>query len=541
MQQQSRETAVSVISHSAEQWPDSTAVETDGTTVTYADLVTRIADTRSALALLGVQKGDHVATLMGPGPAWVTVFYATMSLGAVVVPLNLTWSGPEVAQALRLTDAKFVITESHFRGQDLIKTLETALPGLVGSSSPLALTELPTLQAVAVLRSEGFGGELPVHAPELVPGTDPVAPYALDPEDIALLLLTSGSTSFPKPAMVSHRALVSGWTTYAEALEISSASVYLNYAPNYHVGGIAVMGMAMLRGARTLMMRWFEPEEAMRLIDAESVTHVWGFDTHFSMMRDAPSYGKFNLTSAKHTISASNVGAEGVKAFLGMGFTHHGSVYGSTEYMGLQSFFPPADMADVDRMMRSNGRATSGELRIVDVDTHEVLDPLVSGEICVRGPALFSGYYNLPEETAKCMDAEGFFHSGDRGYLDEDGYLFFQGRYKEMIKSGGENVSMAEVEQFLLSHVAGIRHVAVCGVPDSRWGEAVTAAVVPEDGTTAVTETLIKSACKGNLASYKIPKSVVFLSEDEWLATPTGKMDRQGLRNTTLSKLGITN
>jgi fatty-acyl-CoA synthase len=188
-------------------------------------------------------------------------------------------------------------------------------------------------------------------------------------------------------------------------------------------------------------------------------------------------------------------------------------------------------------MLKSNGRATSGELRITDPTTGAVLGPNEPGEICVKGPSLFSGYYKRPDETAKCMDLDGFFHSGDRGYLDEKGYLYYQGRFKEMIKSGGENVSINEVEEFLTSQVPGIRRVAVCATPHPKWGEAVTAVVVPDPG---VTEESIREACRGELAPYKIPKRIIFVAEDDWSVTPTGKINRQVMRTTALSALGIS-
>ena len=270
------------------------------------------------------------------------------------------------------------------------------------------------------------------------------------------------------------------------------------------------------------------------MIDEQKATHFWGFDTHFAMLRDSPGYGRWNISSVKHTLAASNPGA--AKAILDMGFEHHGCVYGSTEYMGQQSFFPRRDQRDRQRMLTSHGRATSGELIIIDPTTGARLGPNQRGEICVRGPSLFSGYYKRPDETEKCMDSEGFFHSGDCGYLDEEGYLYYQGRFKEMIKSGGENVSILEVEQFLAAEAPGVRRVAVCATPHPKWGEAVTAVIVAETGTT---EEGVINACRGSLAPYKIPKRVVFIPEDQWCVTPTGKVDRRAMRNSALKALGI--
>ncbi len=533
------QTASSVIEYSTTTWADRACFSFDGVISTYGDLAVGVARTRASLAAFGVGRGDHVATFMGLSPRWAEVFFAALSLGAVIVPLNLTWTPREAAQGMYLTDSKFLVVEGSYRGQSLWSVIERALPGLTESRpGNLHASEAPTLKSIIALRSENLSGNVPDYAFDLDHDADPAhaGPEAIviEPEDWALMLLTSGTTSFPKSAILSHRALVCGWATFADGAEVTDHSIFVNCAPNYHVAGIITMGITLMRGALDIMMRWFDPDRALELIGSEKATHFWGFDTHFAMMRDAPSYGRWSLGSVKHTIAASNSAAS--RSIVEMGFEHHGGVYGSTEYMGQQSFFPRRDLRDSNRMLKSNGRATSGQLRIVDIDTGVMLGPNQTGEICVRGPSLFSGYYKRDDETAKCMDSDGFFHSGDRGYLDEQGYLYYLGRYKEMIKSGGENVSILEVELFVAGEVPGVRRVAVCGTPHPKWGEAVTAVVVPARGTT---EEDILAACRGALAPYKIPKRIVFVEESQWSVTPTGKVDRKAMRQIALAALGL--
>lgn len=534
------QTTCTMTAYSVSTWPDRTAFLVDDKVTTFLQVGDGIARARAGLAALGVKKGDHVATLMGLSPRWADVFFGALSLGAIVVPLNLTWTPREATQGMMLTDSAILIAEARYRGQDLWQLLEDAVPEAAGAEpGQISSSGVPSLRSVIALRSEGSEGPVPSYAYDLDEAQQSAAPVdaaAIDPEDPALMLLTSGSTSFPKSAILSHRALLSGWATYADGMEIEADSVFVNCAPNYHVAGILTLGMTLMRGATDVMMRWFDPERALSLLQDLKASHFWGFDTHFAMMRDVPGSDMYDVSSVRHTLAASNAGAS--RFIVEMGFGHHGCVYGSTEFMGQQSYFPRRDIADTERMLKSNGRATCGELRITDIETGALLGPNEPGEICVRGPSLFSGYYKREDETAKCMDADGFFHSGDRGYIDERGYLYYQGRFKEMIKSGGENVSINEVEEFLASSVPGIRRVAVCATPHPKWGEAVTAVVVAADP--GLTEEGIKDACRGNLAPYKIPKKVIFVDEQAWTVTPTGKINRQVMRSTALTALGIS-
>jgi fatty-acyl-CoA synthase len=221
-------------------------------------------------------------------------------------------------------------------------------------------------------------------------------------------------------------------------------------------------------------------------------------------------------------------------AIYGMGFGHVGSLYATSETAGCTAFFPYRDRFDVERMKQSNGRVTSGEIRIVSQETGEPVPTGEPGEICMKGPSVFQGYYNMPEETARCFDADGFFHSGDLGWFDADGYLYFRGRYKEIIKTGGENVSMSEVEMWLTSEIPGVIRAVICGTPDEKWGESITA-LIEADPAFDLTEQKVRDACRGRIAGYKIPKRVYFVGHETWKITPTGKLDRRTAQETALA------
>ena len=532
-----------MLAYSASNWPHNIAVRSVDEAITFAELERRVHDVALALHRLGVRRGDHVAYMMSVSTRWVEVFFATLSLGAKLVPLNLTWVGKEIPQGLKLTDAKFLLIGAEHRGEDLVARFADALPGLSGSEpGRCAFADMP-LTTVMVTGDAASVPPFAFHFERVVDEArggqwPPQGHTAPSPDDDALLLLTSGTTSFPKPVIHTHQSMLCGICNYADGLEARESDTFLHTTPNYHVGGIISMCIPIMRGGTSRLMHWFDPEEAMRLIESDPVTLFWGFDTHFAMMRNHPSYGKYRLSSIQRTMSGSNPAT--FDAIHGMGFAHVGSLYGTSESMGGSTFFPYRDRFDLERMKQSNGRPTSGQVRIVSQETGREVAVGEPGEICVNGPSLFRGYYNMPEETARCIDADGFFHTGDYGWVDADGYLYYRGRYKEIVKTGGENVSMLEVEMFLTAEIPGVRRAVICGTPDEKWGEAITA-LIEADPAAGLTEESVREACRGRLAGYKIPKRVFFVASDTWQITPTGKLNRHAVRDTALALIQATN
>ena len=528
-----------MLEYSAKTWPDNIAVRSGDTAISFTALQDRVRRLALALHRQGVRPGDHVAYMMSVSPRWVEVFFAVLTLGAKVVPLNLTWVGDEIEQGLKLTDAKTLIIGAPHRGESLVDKFVEALPALERSEPGRIAIPGLRLQTIIV---EGEDTPVPgcaLHLERLLEAEDPkkwpfdgyVGP---SPDDHALLLLTSGTTSFPKPAIHTHQSMLCGICNYADGLEAGPTDTFLLTTPNYHVGGIISMTIPILRGGTTRLMHWFDPEEAMRLIQNDPVTLFWGFDTHFAMMRNHPNYRQYDLSSISRTMSGSNPAS--FDAIYNMGFKHVGSLYGTSESMGGSTFFPYRDRFDLDRMKESNGRPTSNEVRIVSQDTGREVPIGEPGEICVKGPNVFQGYYNMPKETAECIDADGFFHTGDYGWVDADGYLYYRGRYKEIIKTGGENVSMLEVEMFLSTEIPGVKKAVVCGTPDEKWGEAVTALLEMNPGA-ETSEDRVREICRGKLAGYKIPKRVLFVDKSVWKITPTGKLDRRQAQATALTLL----
>jgi len=516
------QTLPGILRYSAQHWPDKVAISFANESITYRAFEQRVQSVGRALQAAGVQRGDHVACLMSSSPRWLEIFFAVIGLGARLVPLNLTWTEGEIIQGLNLTDCHILLVGPDYKGEPL-------LPRISGLFEDEVAPPVPTLRKILLAEGLSVGSQaveaLDSYIEAATCKTDVPSLLPARADDVAMMILTSGSTSFPKPAMHTHESVLCGAAHFADGLEAREDDVFLHCMPNYHVGSIATACLALMRGARLELMSVFEPGAALHLIDTKQATLFWGFDVHFLMMRDHPEYEPSRLSSLRSTMVAANPATyEKVRA---MGIGHIGSLYGSTEYMGSQAYFPYRDRFDADRMKLSNGRPTSGEIRIA-TDGGEWAQPGELGEICVRGPALFQSYYRQPDATAECMDDEGFFHSGDLGFLDEDGYLYYRGRLKEMIKSGGENVSALEVETFLLSEIKGVKRAMICATPHDKWGEAVTA-LLDIDDAVSYSEQDIREYCRGKLAGSKIPKRVLVIPSREGPITPTGKVDRKVL------------
>ena len=530
------------LEYAAKNWPENIAIRSGDEAITFTALQNRVQHTSLALHNLGVQRGDHVAYMMSVCTQWVEIFFATLALGAKLVPLNITWVGDEIRQGLQLTDAKYLLIGAEHRGENLVNKFTDALPELSQFTAGQCQIEGLALETVITTGEIDSAPPFAIQLKQLLEQTENATwpPQQYVPptaNDCALLLLTSGTTAFPKPVMHTHETMLCGIYGYADGVEATDADTFLHTTPNYHVGGIITMCIPILRGGTARLMNWFDPELAMQLIESDPVTLFWGFDTHYAMMRNHPSYGQYDLSSITRTLSGSNPAT--FDAIHGMGFKHVGSLYGMSESMGCSSFFPYRDRFDFERMKQSNGRTNTGEIRIISQETGKQVPIGEPGEICVKGPSLFKGYYNMPEQTQVCFDEDGFFHSGDYGWVDADDYLYYRGRYKEIIKTGGENVSMLEVEMFLMSAIPGVQKAVICGTPDEKWGEAI-AALIEVDPTFDLTEEQVREACRGRLAGYKIPKRVFFVNNKIWKITPTGKLDRTSARNTALALIEAT-
>ncbi|HEX9821777.1 MAG TPA: class I adenylate-forming enzyme family protein, partial [Methylomirabilota bacterium] len=355
---------------------------------------------------------------------------------------------------------------------------------------------------------------------------------AVDPEDLAFLMYTSGTTGFPKGVMHSHR-MVRNVTDRAFRLAITEQDVIMMYLPLFHLFAFSEgMLTSMVTGARQVLTETFDPAESLELIARERATMLHGFDLHYKELCDAHERQPRDVSSVRTGIlpagmSSSTPIARRARKLFGPLI----SGYGMSEF-GVGVSIGALDSTEEQSCEASGYPAPGYEIRVVDPATGRDQPAGTPGEILVRGYTLMRGYYDKPEATAAAIDAEGWMHTGDMGVLRPDGHLRFMGRYKDMLKIGGENVDPMEVEAYLMSHPA-IDLVAVVGYPDARLSEVAVAFVRGEAGH-ALTEADVLAHCRGRIAGFKIPRHVFFV--DDFPMTSSGKIQKVKLREDALRR-----
>jgi acyl-CoA synthetase (AMP-forming)/AMP-acid ligase II len=343
---------------------------------------------------------------------------------------------------------------------------------------------------------------------------------------VVIQLYTSGTTGRPKGVQITHANLLTALAAAKEWWPAKQSDVGLQCLPQYHLAGVIVGYVGLAAGCRSVVVREVNPGEILQLIPSEQVTMALFVPAVLRLLLQAPGCRQTDFSSLRHIVyCASPIPLDLLREALATFRCDFGQFYGMTETHPV-TYLPPEDHdPSGNPRMRSCGRLLSvAETKVVD-ELGRWLPPGQVGEIICRSQQIMKGYWNLPDETAKTIRG-GWLHTGDAGYFDADGYLYIYDRIKDMIVSGGENVYPAEVESALFGHPA-VADVAVIGVPDARWGEAVKAIIVRTPGTDVTTEELILFA-RERIAGYKLPKSIDFL--DALPRTPTGKILKRELR-----------
>jgi len=534
----------SMLKEASEVWPENSAIRYDGQEVSYKELFTRACRLAKGLSKIGVKKGDHVGTNMDTLPEWLWIKYALHILGAVIVPINTVFARDEFKFVLNQADISTLITVDEFRNRNFVTLLEEVAPEIKSAKPGIDIQSgsLPSLRrfiSVSPAHQRYDNGhdfeELMRLGEDFALGEIDTFLQQVRPDNICNILYTTGSTAFPKGAMHTHNSLLRIAANFiVEPFKLTDKDRLLAYFPFHHIAGCVYYVLAALLCGCSIIVTEFIPDIVLPLIEKEKATLLGGFETNFNRLIEHPSFKKCDTSSIKKVLLAA--GPEWYdkisESFSGVEIkVHH---YGFTEGTGV---VVPAEEQDYAIRKNSNGKPLPAvEVKIVNPDTGEKLSPDVPGEICVKGPQMFKGYYNMPQETEKSVDSEGFFHSGDYGWMDRQGNIYYRGRYKMMIKTGGENVSEKEVENFL-EGIPTVKAVQVVGVPDERWMEAVTAIIETKPGTSLTQEDVI-NYCKGKIAGYKIPKYVLFVNETDWPLKSTGKVDKRTLKEWAVNKIG---
>ncbi len=503
-------TPVRFLRYARQQFPHKTAVVCRQQRFTYAQFAERAGHLAGALVAAGAQPSDRVAFLSTNCHRLLEAYYGVLEASCVLLPLNLRLTPPELAYILNDAGARFLFMESPFLA--MLDQLRLAVP---------------SVEAVFVLDSDGQAAEnAPAHYEELLT-TSPEYECdltAVDEDSVAEIFYTSGTDSAPKGVMLTHRIvylhalsiIVAMQTSPATAGDPSSQSVQLHTIPLFHANGWGAAHSITLVGGTHVMIRHFNPSEVFRLIERERVTSMGVVPTMATAMINSALRSKYDLSSLRSMVVG---GAASSPTLVREVEKNLGCVcitgYGLTECSPVLAMSPMKAGVTWDQEERYAGQAKAGfavpgvEIRVVDESGHDVPhDGETVGEVVARGDAIMKGYWHLPDATRAVMK-DGWFHTGDAATLDENNYVLIVDRKKDIIISGGENISSLDLENTLAAHPS-VLEAAVIPIPDPRWGEVPKALVVLRPGCTATAAELLEF-CRSRLAHYKCPRLVQFL------------------------------
>jgi long-chain acyl-CoA synthetase len=488
---------------------DAPALELDGRSVTFGELDRRSNQVANALRAAGVGRGDRVAFIDKNGLEYFEVTFGLAKVGAVNVAVNWRLAPPEMAQIIEDARAAVVIVGPDFIGH--IEKVEGELPGV------------RTIVAVGGHdRWQDYEAWVAPHAAE-DPGEQ------TGPDDVAFQLYTSGTTGLPKGVMLTNDNFFGGVVGIAGQWRFTEDSVNLAMMPMFHIAGAGWSMVGLYFGCRTVVLRDVDPARILQVIPEFGITNAFMVPAVIQFLLMTPGVESTDFSTLRALVYGASpitdkVLVQGMRTF-GCEFIQ---VYGLTETTGAITQLDGVDHDPEQRpqLLRSCGKPYPWvEIRIVDGDGNDVPVGQV-GELWTRSHQNMKGYWENPEATSQAVTADGWFKTGDAGFADAEGYLYLHDRVKDMIVSGGENVYPAEVENALMQH-PDIADVAVIGVPDDKWGEAVKAVVVRAQGSDLTEQDVIAFA-RERLAGFKLPKSVDFA--DVLPRNPSGKLLKRELR-----------
>ncbi|MCK4274351.1 MAG: long-chain-fatty-acid--CoA ligase [Dehalococcoidales bacterium] len=498
--------------------PDKAAIVFEDKRYTFSQLTERVNRLANGLLELGVKKGDRVSLIQVNCNQCVETYFAVAKTGAIYLPLNFRAKEKEFTYMLNTAEANTLII-----GERYVPMIKSIQP------------ELKYLKNLISIENKHDDMLYYEDIIESSPADEVVA--EIDENDTTILLFTAGTTGFPKGVMLSHMSFSSYMLENVSPADPESDESNILTVPLYHVAGIQAM-MAAIYGGRTLVMeRQFDPEEWMTLVENEKANRAMMVPTMLKQLLDHPNFKKYDLSSLRViTYGAAPmplpVIRKALEEFPGVSFIN---AFGQTETASTITALGPEDHVltgtEEEKEKKLQRLASIGkpmadvEMKVID-DDGKTLGPNEVGEILARGPRVMSGYWKDEEKTAKTIDKDGWIHTSDIGYVDEDGYYFLSGRSSDMIIRAGENISPEEIENVIREHPK-VEDVAVIGVPDETWGEEPRAVVIPKKGE-KVTEEEIMEYCRKHLASFKRPRTVVFV--DELPRNPMGKLIKRELR-----------
>jgi fatty-acyl-CoA synthase len=535
-----------VLKAAAAEVPDRTAlvVPFQSLRFTFAELDRQVDEVARGMLACGLQPGERIGIWAPNCTEWILTLFGAARAGLVLVNINPAYRNTELAFALRLVGCRALVFAPRFKSSDYAAMLSSLIPELAAAApGRLACAAFPELRLLVQLGRESLGGtlsfdDLMISGHQLDEGALASIGKQLDADQVFNIQFTSGTTGTPKGAALTHFNIVNNGFFVGEGLRLTADDSVCIPVPLYHCFGM-VLGVlaAMTHGAASVLSgEGFEPLAVLETVARERCTALHGVPTMFIAELEHPRFGEFDLSSLRTGIMAGSPCPIAVmrRVVAEMHMPEVTICYGMTETSPVSFQSRPDD--PLERRVGTVGRVHPHvQVKIIDTDGH-VVPRGIAGEILTRGYSVMRGYWDDAERTRDAIDTGGWMHTGDLGVIDEQGYCNIVGRVKDMIIRGGENVAPREVEEFLFRHPA-VLDVAVVGVPDPKYGEAVCACVRLREGMTA-TEEEIREFCRGQIAHYKVPRYVRFV--DGFPLTISGKVQKYLMREHLRTELNLT-
>ncbi len=515
-----------------------------GMRMSYAEFAAAVGQTARALLAAGVGPGEHVGIWSPNAPPWVLLQFAAASVGAVLVNINPAYRAHELRYVLTQADVTTLFLADRFKTSDYFAMLAEVCPELAACpAGELRAAACPMLRRVVSIRAEACPGIASWDS--FLGGASRVSQAAFEARsarvragDVVNMQYTSGTTGFPKGAMLTHRNLLMNAYHVGARQGFTERDRLAIPVPFYHCFGCVMGTLACVVAGAAMVVpaESFDPLATLEAIQAERCTALYGVPTMFIAELNHPRFAEFDLSSLRTGImSGSPCPVEVMRAVIErMGMREVTICYGQTEASPVITQTDGGD--DVEHRVGTVGRPLPGvEVRVASPGAVDDLGAGAPGELIARGHGIMRGYYRKPDETAAAITADGWLRTGDLALRTADDYYRITGRIKDMIIRGGENIYPREIEEFLYTHPA-VADAQVVGLPDERFGEEVAAWVRLTPGA-ALTEDEVRDYCRRRIAHYKVPRYVVFV--EEYPTTVTGKVQKYRLREMGIERFGL--
>lgn len=501
---------------------------------TWTEFRDTVDDLAKGLMALGIQPGEKVAIWATNVPFWVSLMFACARIGAILLTVNTSYRETELNYLLKHSESENLVVIDGYRDFDFLSTTYKVVPELrTQPQGQLKSDELPHLRRVIFLGMEKHRGmysvpELQAMSVMISDEEYEVRKAGVTPDTVVNMQYTSGTTGFPKGVMLTHKNIGNNGWWVGIMQRFGTKDRICVPVPLFHCFGCVLATMAAINHSSTLVfLETFNPVHVMTSIEQEKCTALYGVPTMFISILEHRLFPKIDFSSLRTGIMAGSV----CPAPLMRRVIEQMNMREITITYGLTESSPGMTMTHADeefeRRVTTVGRAMPGvDVKILDTESHEEMPRGQVGEICCKGYNVMKGYYNMPEETAKAIDRNGYLHSGDLGTMDKEGFVVVTGRIKDMIIRGGENVYPREIEEFL-SSMEGVMDVQVVGVPSRKYGEEVGAFIIPKPGFDIRPED-VRDHCRGRIAWHKVPRYINFI--DSYPLTASGKIMKYKLR-----------